>query len=81
MAVEQILREALALPREDRARVAGALLESVQPEAAETLAEAEWEAAWTVEIARRLRDLDEGRATSISLEEFRARMRARLPQP
>jgi len=80
MAVEKLLREALALPREDRARLANALQESLEP-GEEPLPEVEWEAAWTAEIERRLRDFDEGRATAISYEEFKDRMRARLPQP
>ncbi len=79
-AVEKVLQEALALPREDRARVLDALQQSLEPEDGEQLTEAEWEAAWTPEIERRLRDLDEGRATAISYEEFKSRVRARLPQ-
>jgi putative addiction module component (TIGR02574 family) len=74
--VEKVFQEALALPREDRARLLEALQESLEPRD-----EAEWEAAWTPEIDRRLRDLDEGRATAISYEEFKRRVRARLPQP
>jgi putative addiction module component (TIGR02574 family) len=79
MAIEKLLQEVLALPREDRARFADALQESLEPEDEKVLAE--WEAAWTPEIERRLRDLDEGRATAISYEEFKDRVRARLPQP
>jgi putative addiction module component (TIGR02574 family) len=57
------------------------LQEALSPEDGEKLTELEWEAAWTSEIDRRLRDLDEGRATAISYEEFKRRVRARLPQP
>ena len=57
----------------------GRSTEELQPGGAETLTEAEWEAACTVEIARRLRDLDEGRTAAITLEEFQARVQARLP--
>lgn len=78
--VEKVLQEALALPREDRGRLVDALIESLGSEDGEKLTEAEWEAAWTPEIDRRLRDLDEGRATAISYEEFKSRVRARLPQ-
>jgi len=80
MAIEQVLAQALALPREDRARLADALLESLEPDDGEAPTEAAWEQAWTAELDRRLRDLDEGRATSISYEEFKTRVRARLPQ-
>lgn len=80
MAIEKLLKEVLALPREDRARLANALQESLDPVSEDPLAEAEWEAAWSSEIERRLRDFDEGRTTAISYEEFKNRMRARIPQ-
>jgi putative addiction module component (TIGR02574 family) len=80
MAIEKLLKEVLALPREDRARLANALQESLDPASEDPLAEAEWEAAWSSEIERRLRDFDEGRTTAISYEEFKNRMRARIPQ-
>jgi putative addiction module component (TIGR02574 family) len=79
MAIEKLLREALALPCEERARLANALQESLEPDG-EAVGDAEWEAAWSAEIERRLRDFDEGRTTAISLEEFQGRMRALLPR-
>ena len=80
MALEKLLKDVLALPREDRARLANALQESLEPDGGQPAGDAEWEAAWATEIERRLRDFDEGRATAISHEEFKSRMRARLPQ-
>ncbi|HSJ99916.1 MAG TPA: addiction module protein [Kofleriaceae bacterium] len=80
-AVEKVLQEALALPREDRARLLEALHESLEPEDEQTLTEPEWEAAWTAEIDRRLRDFDEGRAKSIPYEQAMAQIRARLARP
>ena len=47
---------------------------------AEAVGRAEWEAAWSAEIERRLRDFDEGRTTAISYEEFKRRVQARLPR-
>lgn len=79
MAVEKILQEALALPREDRARVMEALQESLEPEDTEALTEAEWEKAWAAEAARRLKNLDEGRTRAIPAEEVFAKLRARFP--
>jgi putative addiction module component (TIGR02574 family) len=79
--VDEILQEALALPREARARVLEKILHSLEPHDPEVRAEAEWEQAWDKEIERRVRDLDEGRATAISYEELQARVRSRLPQP
>ena len=81
MSAEKIFQEALALPPAERERLVGELLRSLEGVNEEVLAEAQWEAAWTPEIERRLRDLDEGRATAISHEEFKARVRARLSQP
>jgi putative addiction module component (TIGR02574 family) len=78
MAIEKLLKEALALPREDRTRLANALQESLGSDSEAPVVEAEWEAAWTAEIERRLRDVDEGRTTTISHDEFTNRMRARL---
>jgi putative addiction module component (TIGR02574 family) len=49
-----LLKEALKLPPEGRAALAGALLDSLDQEVDQD-AEAAWEAA---EISRRLRDLD-----------------------
>jgi len=76
MAIEKLLRDALALPREERARLANALQESLEPDGDEAVGDAEWEAAWSAEIKRRLRDFDEGRTTAISYEEFKSRRRA-----
>jgi putative addiction module component (TIGR02574 family) len=80
MAIEKLLREALALPREERARLANAIQESLQPDGEEAVSDAAWEAAWKAEIERRLGDFDEGHATAISDEEFKSRMRARIPR-
>jgi len=80
MALESVLQQALALPAKERGELAAVLLRSLEP-ANEALTAAEHEAMWTDTIERRLRDLDEGRATTISYEEFQHRVRARLPQP
>jgi len=76
MAVDKVLQEALSLPPEDRDRLLVALARSLEPSTDE-----EWKRVWSVEIERRLRDLDEGRTTTISHEEFLRRMRAALSQP
>ncbi|HWU88638.1 MAG TPA: addiction module protein [Kofleriaceae bacterium] len=72
MAVEKIIQEALALPPEDRARLADALYDSLEPDE-------EWEKAWAVEVERRIKDLDEGRTRAIPAEEVFAELRARFP--
>jgi putative addiction module component (TIGR02574 family) len=72
MAVEKVLQEALALPSEDRARLLEALQESLEPDE-------EWGKAWAAEVARRVKDLDEGRTRAIPAEEVFAKLRARFP--
>lgn len=68
-----VLKEALTLPEADRAELAGALLESVQPEE-----EADVETAWRQEVAARVAALDAGEVETIPWEEVRDRLFARL---
>jgi putative addiction module component (TIGR02574 family) len=56
----RIIEEALKLPLEARAALAGSLIESLD----ETV-DADAEAAWADEIARRIEDLDSGKAKTI----------------
>jgi putative addiction module component (TIGR02574 family) len=63
---EKLLQEALRLPVEARAAIAGSLLDSLD----ETVDE-DAEAAWAVEIAKRVRDIDEGKAKLIPWQEAR----------
>jgi putative addiction module component (TIGR02574 family) len=67
----ELLKRALALTAEERAELAGSLLESLDdvhedPEAVE--------AAWNEEIARRIQDLDSGKVKPISLDTFRRKL-------
>ncbi len=62
----KVLEDALKLPAEARAALAGSLIESLD----ETV-DADAEAAWAEEIARRLRDLDSGKAKTIPWSEAR----------
>jgi len=79
MAIETLLKDALALPPAERKLLADALRESLPAEGEDDSSDLEWEEAWSVEIERRLHELDDGRAASISLAEFKRRMHARLP--
>jgi len=62
----KLLKEALKLPPEARAALAGSLLESLE----EPL-DPESEAAWEIEIATRLKDLDASSARLIPWSEAR----------
>jgi len=66
----RLLEEALALPVEARATLAGALLESLD----ETIDE-DAEAAWSAEITRRVQDLDSGKAKPIPWSQARRMIR------
>lgn len=57
---EKILESAMKLPSEARAALAGSLIESLDEQTDEDA-----EAAWSAEIARRLREIDEGKVKAV----------------
>lgn len=67
--VEELYERASELPAEDRAELAGRLLESIEEEADEGVEE-----AWAAEIERRMADYRAGRVKTISWTELRARL-------
>jgi putative addiction module component (TIGR02574 family) len=71
--VPELLKKALALPPEARAELADSLLESLDAEPADEGVEA----AWSVEIQRRIEEIDSGKVKMIPYEEVR-RLAARL---
>jgi putative addiction module component (TIGR02574 family) len=78
VAIEDVLRDALALGDEDREKLLVALHQSLEPDDGDTLSQPEWDAAWAAEIDRRLNDLAEGRARTYTHQEVMAELRARL---
>ena len=64
MSTAAIEKEALALPLEDRARLAEKLLESLDTEASSPLSE-----AWEEEIERRREDVRQGKVKPVAGEE------------
>lgn len=70
---ETLLEEALALPEADRAEVAGALLNSLEP-----AEEADIEGAWRLEVTARVAALDAGEVETIPWSGVRDRLLARL---
>jgi putative addiction module component (TIGR02574 family) len=78
VAIEEVLRDALALDPDDRERLLVALNDSLEPDDGEVLEPEAWDAAWSAEIKKRLRDLEEGRATVHSHENVMHDLRARL---
>jgi len=69
----ELLQKALSLSEEERAELAGSLIESLDA----TVDEAA-EAAWNEEIARRIADLDSGKAKTIPWEVARSRISSKL---
>ena len=67
--ISHILKQALRLPPEARAALAGSLLDSLD----EPL-DRDAESAWEAEIASRIREIDEGKVTLLPWAEARARI-------
>ena len=65
----EILKEALKLPPEARAALAGTLLDSLD----ETV-DRDAESAWEAEIVMRVKEIDEGKVNLIPWAEARARI-------
>jgi putative addiction module component (TIGR02574 family) len=75
---QELLREALTLPVEERADVAAELLASLDEAPAQDAAEVE--AAWAREIERRARRVMSGESTGEPWEDGRARVIQRLTE-
>jgi len=73
---QELLREALALPLDERADVAAELLASLDDAEAEDPAEVE--AAWAAEIERRACRVMAGKTSGIPWEDVRRRAEAEL---
>ena len=73
---QEVLREALALPLDERADVAAELLASLDDAAAERPAEVE--AAWATEIERRARRALSDESSGVAWDDVRRRAEAEL---
>ena len=67
--ISEILKEALKLPREARAALAGTLLDSLDENV-----DRDAESAWEAEIVMRLKEIDEGKVNLIPWAEARVRI-------
>lgn len=70
--VDELSKRARALPPEDRARLAEELLASLDPH------DADVEAAWDVELRRRIDEIDRGEARLVPADEAFAAVRRAL---
>jgi len=67
--IVEILKEALKLPPEARAALAGTLLDSL-----DEIVDRDAESAWEAEVVMRLKEIDEGKVNLIPWAEARARI-------
>ena len=67
--IDEILKEALKLPQEARAALAGTLLDGL-----DDTVDRDAESAWEAEIVMRLKEIDEGKVNLIPWAEARARI-------
>jgi putative addiction module component (TIGR02574 family) len=73
-AAQKVLESALGLPAEDREQIADALWDSLE----HGDDEASVEKAWEAEIARRSKEIDEGKAELVPWEDVKAKIAKRL---
>jgi putative addiction module component (TIGR02574 family) len=69
----ELLQKALSLSEEERAELAGSLLESLDAGVDEAA-----EAAWNQEIARRIEDLDSGEVKTVPWDTVRSRISSKV---
>jgi putative addiction module component (TIGR02574 family) len=68
--VSNLLKMALALPVDERAALANTLLDSLE------ITNESVEEAWDAEVARRIQDLEAGKAVTVRWEELRRELLA-----
>ena len=69
-----LLQMALELSKDERAQLASSLFESLDPPT-----DGDVQEAWDQEIAKRIADLDSGKAKTVPWPEVLARLTAKLP--
>ena len=72
----ELPQKAIALPEQERKALVCSLMEGF-----EEAGDQEADRAWDEEIARRIAELDSGKAKTVSWEEVRERISARLAHP
>lgn len=65
--LKELIRDAVELPESDRATLAGVMLESLDPRPTPGV-----KAAWSKEIERRVREIDDGSVELLDWEAVRA---------
>jgi putative addiction module component (TIGR02574 family) len=75
---EEIRQIAHELPEEQRILLAQFLYESVDPETGDGSSDEEIDASWKAEVERRVADIQSGAAKTVSWEELRDELEARI---
>lgn len=70
---QQFIEVALTLPESERAEIAARLIRSLEPEGGDDV-----DAAWSAEIEKRIRSIDDGSAKLIPWDEVRQEIDGRL---
>ena len=76
-----VLEAALALPVKKRANIAYRLIRSLDGPDPTPAEQAKIDAAWAVELDRRNKEIDEGKAELIAFEDVMAEVRQMLKRP
>ena len=76
--IADLLNDALALPEGDRARLARALIDSLETKDEENLSASEIESAWRAEIERREQEIERDPAVLIPAEQVFVEAERRL---
>jgi len=77
-ALEKVLEEALSLNEDERSELVARLLPTLEPDDGETLTEEEWQAAWSVELEKRVNEVRDGSVEIVDGEELMREMRRRI---
>lgn len=77
-ALKTVLEQALQLSDDERGELIAQLLRSLEPPDADTLTEDEWQAAWSSELDRRVREVRSGDVQLVDGDEALAQVRRSL---
>jgi putative addiction module component (TIGR02574 family) len=78
---DALLDEALKLPDEERGELASRLLRSLEPVNREVASTQEWEAQWSAELDRRVREIRDGSVELVDGNDVLAELRDIAERP
>jgi hypothetical protein len=78
---EALLDQALLLPEEERGALATRLLRSLEPDDGDEPDAQEWEAAWSADLDRRIREIRDGSVELVEGDDVLAELREIAERP